>query len=252
MCLNDFYFARCHKTFKYFEDFDNGNIYLNSTSHFWKLENTFQQDKEGEIFSQMGRGYFVTVKSIDFKNIIKNASNFQDVENVIKDDKVCNIIGETSDFSMKIEGYLCCFYLLPKKDVKFISSSGIEFSNMQSKDDFENYITKYIKETKQHEIYLSIYDAEAFCRVFCYVMEQRGYSIRYNKVTYKDLPYLQKIELYKSGNFDDLIFTKPIKYKYQKEYRLFISPPNDNFKDHIIENNIDISNTIIAHYNCTT
>lgn len=250
MNLNDYFLAKCFKKMEYSKAFDNGNIRFGNVEEYWNSENKFQQDKEGEIFSQINKGYIVKTKSPDFEHIIKNASNFQYVEKAIKDDKICNIIGETSDFSMKIEGYLCCFYLLPKKDIKAITNNEIEFIHKKTQDDFENFIVKYIEELKKEEAYVSIYDAYPICKIICDTMKQRGYDIMGNMVTYKNLSIEQKVELFQNRKFSDLIFTKSLDFEYQNEYRLFVSSKDDNMNDHITETGIDITSTIIAQYNC--
>lgn len=250
MNLNDYFFAKCFKEIDYLKSFDNGNIRFGNVEEYWKSENKFQQDKEGEIISQIGKGYIVKAKSPNIGHIIKNHSYFQDVEKAIKNDKICNIIGETSGFSMKINGYLCCFYLLPKKDIKAIANNGIEFIHKKAQDDFEQCIAKYTKELKKEETYVSIYDAYPICKIICDTMKQRGYDIMGNIVTYKNLSIGQKVELFQNRKFSDLIFTKSLDFEYQKEYRLFVSYKDGNMNDHITETGIDITGTIITRYNC--
>ena len=57
MNLNSYFLVKCFRKSDFREGFNSGkNIYINSTTYCWKLENTFQQDLEGLVFHQSDDG----------------------------------------------------------------------------------------------------------------------------------------------------------------------------------------------------
>ena len=72
MNLRDYFFVKCFETANYRESFNDGtNIYINSTAHFWKLENAFQQDFEGMILKQSGKGCVFLQPNRDLSSLLK-------------------------------------------------------------------------------------------------------------------------------------------------------------------------------------
>ncbi|MBR0483567.1 MAG: hypothetical protein IJJ69_02170 [Oscillospiraceae bacterium] len=246
MNLNDFLLVKVFKKSKYMEDFNNGNIYLNSTSYFWNLENTFQQDKEGAIFQQKGRGFLFKGNDA-FLNILWKSSTVDDVIKYTKEENVGQLICETTEFSFRLNGYLCCFYLLPKKDVSF---TGNIFSIIteDAKKDITIFLEKYLNESENHDFYATIYDAEQFCNIFTNGMRNKGYQTIYGKVNYKDIDEAAKILLYQKGDLQSILFTKPIIYNYQKEFRILLNKPSEETKGHISENIIGIEKSIYGSF----
>ena len=111
MILSEYYLLKCFETSEYRRDFLSGeNIYLNSTAHFWSIENAFQQDLEGLVASG-SNGYLLLTKP-GFEEVVKRASSVNEVLETVNG--FGKIIGEGVDFSFRIDGYICCFYLLPK------------------------------------------------------------------------------------------------------------------------------------------
>lgn len=47
MDLNNYILVKCFETQEYMQQFNRVKLYTNSTQHYWKFENIFQQDKEG-------------------------------------------------------------------------------------------------------------------------------------------------------------------------------------------------------------
>lgn len=72
MNLNDYFLLKVFSKSDYMESFNNGSVYLNSTSYFWNMENAFQQDKEGLVFQQSDKGYLIKTKP-GFENIISKS-----------------------------------------------------------------------------------------------------------------------------------------------------------------------------------
>lgn len=243
MNLKDFFLVRCFENSEYRQDFNSGKtIYINSTSHFWNIENTFQQDFEGVIFRQVGEGVLFKAKP-GFEKYIKSAKTYNEIRR--KADEYGEILGETDSFSLSINGYIYCFYLLPKSCVNFIDSK-MFFTNEKAKKDFAYYLQKYLMENK--DFYGCIYDATAFCNIFRNGMLSRGYNCGFGAVEYKDLGLFQKIELFQNKQIEKLVFTKSLKYSYQKEFRFFLSPQNGEYGDHISESGINFCSSIVGTF----
>lgn len=247
MNLNDYYLVKVFGKPEYMKDFNSGNIYLNSTSYFWELENTFQQDKEGLVFQQPynKKGVFLSAKE-GFEEIVKNSFSLEEIIKKSEEKNCDKVICETLNFSFRLEGYICCFYLLPKNDVT-IKENRMFITSETAQKDIDVFLKKYLNEAKTKEIYVSIYNAVNFYNIFAENMKKRGYGLTYGIVKYKDIDERQKIELFQQ-NYKLILFTKPTQYSYQKEFRLFINTPNEQIKKHILLDKIDIHKSLLGSF----
>ena len=246
MNLNDYLLVKAFETAEYREQFNNGDVYLNSTLYFWNLENEFQHDKEGIIFQQEGRGYVVNANN-DFKTILAKSSSLDDIIRHMDSEKVGEIISETKDFSLRIEGYLCCFYLLPKSAVSFTKNT-LSFRSEHERNNLAEFLNRYGSESRTHDFYVSIYDAFTLCNVFIKGMSDKGYNAAYSQVSYKDIDMATKIALFQKGDYNSIIFTKPTKYSYQKEFRILLTKPNEPIKEHVSERGIEIKESSLGSF----
>lgn len=233
MDLNDYILVKCFENQEYEQQFNSGKLYINGTGYYWNLENTFQQDKEGEV-------------------LFIGESNSQDYN--------LTVDGENIDFkvlSARLDGYISCFYLLPKRVLKIDASHRIDIIDDKEKTDFEYFIKRYFKELQKdkpsiEKAYVSFYDARLLCNLIKKEMEMRNFNVSYRKVIYKNLTQSDKDQLFREKNEYMIIFTKPESYKYQKEFRIFInpkSPKSFEYKDHLEENIMDIDKTILLSFN---
>ena len=255
MELKEYYFVKCFTAKKYRDDFNNGvDIHINNNRQFWKKENTFQQDYEGMIFKQNKFGSLIIAKQgcgdiVD--NIIKNSLN-SSYNSVMEELEEYVYSMETKDFSISVDGYICCFYLLPKSEIEFdIENMTFGFSDETKQGSFINYIHEYALENKKHEhkSYVSIYDAYAFMYFFSKGLESQGYSITYDKISYSDVTVSQKIQALKTLDYKTLLFTKPTKYSYQNEFRIFVSQKNnEELKNFLSVNGIDLNQSVVATF----
>lgn len=254
MDLKDYYLVKCFTAQKYRDDFNNGvDIHINNNRIFWKKENTFQQDLEGVIFRQNGNGYlFVPKKGCEpiIEKIMKNPpkTTSKQMMEILAD--YIDVLGSTTDLTISVDGYICCFYLLPKKDIRFdITDNSIAFSD-EVYENILNYIADYARENKKHgeKSYVSIYDAYTFMLVFSQGFKSKGYSIKYGIVSYSDVTVEKKIEALKNSDYKTLIFTKPTKYSYQNEFRIFLPQKDDVLKDYLSESGIDMRPSVVASF----
>ena len=235
--LNDYYLMKCFSKPEYRDDFNSGKqIYMNSTSYFWKQENTFQKDYEGIIFNSEN-GYLLNTNS-DFINVVKTSKSFNELINNVNG---CgNILSDNCSFGSWIEVFLCCFYMLPKKDVKFEKNKMI-FLNEKARYDFVEFITKYLNNENVDAAYCSVYNASRLCSIFVEEFSKRGYSVSYGQVNYEDVSVEQRIKHYQDREYNKLIFSKPKSFEYQKEFRFVLGNKNNQDDEHIVEAGIDLS-----------
>lgn len=250
MNLRDYFFVKCFETANYRESFNDGtNIYINSTAHFWKLENAFQQDFEGMILKQSGKGCVFAAKS-GFEQLIKESSSLDDLIKKSADSGAGKKLFDTSDMNFRLDGYICCFYLLPKSEVSFTKTS-LSILSKAEREDMALFHEKYLNDSTTKMFYASIYDAYTFCQLFCTGMESRGYEITMGAVEYKDVTMIERIKMAQERNYKSIVFTKPTSYSYQKEFRIFLIKKGENTKDHISESGIEIYNSLVCNYDYT-
>jgi len=247
MNLNDYYLVRAFSCFEYREGFNTGNnVYLRSASSLWERENAFQQDKEGMVFEQSGKGFLIAAKP-EFKNIVLESSSVEEILQRAAKENMGQVLCETSNFNFKLDGYLCCFYLLPKSNVKFTQTT-LSITTEEARKDIAFFLEQYLNESDTHDFYVSIYDAVTFCNIFLRGMYDKGYQFSYGSVKYKDIDMMERIRLFQNGDYNSIIFTKSTKYSYQKEFRIFLAKPNEQIQDHISESGIDIFNSILGSF----
>lgn len=245
MNLNDYYLVKAFGKSEYMKDFNSGNIYLNSTSYFWNLENTFQQDKEGLVFQQSGKGFLLKARE-GFEEILKNVSSSEELVEKAEKENIGEVVCETLNGSFRLEGYICCFYLLPKNDA-IVKKNTMFITNEIAREDFIYFLEKYIDESTTNEFYVSVYDALVFYNIFAEEMKKKGYGLTYGMVKYMDINETQKIELFQK-NYKLILFTKPTGYSYQKEFRMFIDTPNEQVKEHILLDKIEINKSLLYSF----
>lgn len=161
--------VKCFRCPEYREQFNHGtNIYINCLRYFWNVENNFQQDNEGLIFRQHNNGYIIQTHGLE-----KEITNYHSTDELMN--KHPNRV--------IINGFICCFYLLPKKDV--VIDNGLKITNPKEEKDFYYFLNKYYKEN--NALYASIYNSANFCYIFCNEMREKGYDVYVGGVKYYDL-----------------------------------------------------------------
>ena len=241
--LEDYYFLRLFDKSHYREEANNGTkLHINNMNYFWENENKFQQDFEGKIFCHSGRGYIISAKD-DIKDIIKSAASVNEILHKLPDKD--NVIFETKDVAFKINGYIYCFYLLPKKSVIF-KNNRMFFTNDKDKNDYNIFIKRYLEENNSY--YGSIYDARVLWYLLCNEMSKKGYKVAANEVEYKALSDIDRIQLFQANKCTELVFTKDVAYKYQREYRFFFSTNNQTMKKFIEVEGIALKKSKIADF----
>ena len=256
MDLKEYYLVKCFTTEKYRDDFNNGvDIHINNNRQFWKKEKAFQQDLEGVVLKQNGDGILFSPKKrceIEVEKIITGYSG-KSLNTLVEElEKYGSIVGSTADFTMSVDGYICCFYLLRKTDIKInIENGSLKFFDSKIKDDFLRFLDKYARENKKHgqKCYASIYDAYAFMSAFSRGFKSIGYSIKYGRVSYSNVTVEKKIEAFNNSDYKTLLFTKPTKYSYQHEFRIFLPKKDNVLKDYLSESGIEMKWCAVLHLN---
>ena len=247
MNLNDYFLVKAFSRPEYMVSFNSGNIYLNSTSYFWKLENTFQQDKEGEVFHQTGKGFIIKARP-GFEKIVMSSSSVEQIINRASEENFGKVICETAEVTFRLEGYICCFYLLPKSDVSFTQST-ISITSEKARRDIAYFLEKYLNESTTKDFNVSIYDAVTFCSIFFEEMKKKGYRLTAGAVEYKNNNEIQKIKQFQNKDFRSILFTKPTQFSYQKEFRIFINNANEQVKENILVGGVEVYKSLLGSFN---
>lgn len=240
MNLTEYYLAKCFDKQGHREAFINGSLFLHSTAYYWTLENTFQQDFEGMIFHQTGKGYLIAADS-EFKKLFQQAESLSDiVENMEEHGK---ILSETTEASFYVNGYLSCFYLLPKNDVH-IENGTFEFTMPEAKRDLLYFFQKYL-EGHEH-VFPVLCDARRLCNCIMSHFEENRYDIAWGSVEYKELELSERLTAYRNRKIEKIVFTKPLSYQYQREFRIFICPKSMPVIDPFVESGVDIASSVVG------
>ena len=158
MNLQDYYLVKLFKKNEYRYGFDSGSyIRINSMKSFWNIENPFQQDYEGKVFGQTGRG-FLFAGNPNFGDKLKNYSSIEEIITDLHNNGT--EVSETTDMTIRVDGYIVCFYLLPRKSVQF-ENNRMMFNDDNEKTKFSIFLQRYYKENGA--FYGSIYNSEQFC-----------------------------------------------------------------------------------------
>ena len=242
MYLNDYYLVRCFSKQKYQDDFNSGILHLNSTAYYWSLENSFQQDFEGQVIRQIGKGYLIKADS-DFKDIV--LSSYPTSEVLERMEGHGRVLAETIDFSVQINGYLACFYLLPKKDV-MIENGKVTFTRVEAEDDLRFFFRKYQENTGS--LYACMYDASSLCERISSYFEDSDYELAWGAVEYKDLSISDRVNAFNNGLIEELVFTKPLSYHYQKEFRFFVSSRTGTPQEDFHKTGLEIAPCLVGTF----
>ena len=242
MHINDYYFVKCFGKQSYRDTFNSGKLFFGHVKKYWVAENTFQQDFEGRILQQEGNGLLIAAKP-GFENVLKQAHSVQDVEEIVEK-RGDIVVAHTTSFSSWINGFICCFYLLPKKDVT-LRNNKMVFANDTVKKGFTDFLTNY---KGKDGVFAGIYDAARLCRAFDEVSTDQGVPSARDIVKYADMNTTQVFTCFNQGDVASIIFTKPKAYDYQREYRFFLSPKVENEHDYYILSGISMTPCIVATF----
>ena len=241
----DYYLIKCYSNKKHCSDFNNGIIYLKQLSYFHNVENDFQQDKEGLIFHQPSNGngslYFIDpIQSGYVSELMKKGEMIKGIE-ILKTKGTQ--MAEIKDLSMNITGFLSCFYLIPKKYLK-VSKDNIDISPLSEYNNLFYFLNNYAKE--QGYTYFSIYDASKLIEKLYNIFNKQNYNVCFGCVTYEDIDEQTKIKWLSEKQIQKIVFTKPLKFKYQREFRFFVNSQYKTTDDSISIISDSLESTIIS------
>lgn len=239
--FKDYYFMKCFPVQKYRDEFNNGKkMYINSVQHFHDSINGFQQDFEGGVFRQEPNtsAYLLMTKS----DLTADEAIDKAINNRLKDDE---LIMETSDFKIYINGYILCLTIIPKQYINFAENSIVFNSKFNIASEFWHLLNQY---SNNKYSYFSVYNAETFMNIFYTEMSRKGFLVESGIVRYEKLDTEKRIK-YSQSDMRKLVFTKDEKYSYQNEFRFFIRQKNnDNTLDHLEVVGVDLRPSLIKSY----
>lgn len=233
MDFNNYILVKCFESLEYQQNFNSGKLYLNCTANYWKLENEFQQNREGEV--------------------LRIDSN----ENCDYELNIGNQVIDFAKLNYRLDGYLMCFYLLPKSAVSIdVKNQSITISD-DEKEKIDTFLKGYLLELQKNNLdmdkaYVTFYDAASFCKLIEKEMSEKSYGVSYGVVRYEDIKQEDKLRLMTSNEWYKIVFIRPKKYEYQRELRFFFTPKlkiDESFKEHIEECVTGIDKTILGGFN---
>ena len=258
--LKKYYLIKCFEKPEYRKSFNEGsNIHISAMQEFFDLEAKFQRDTEGLICEQTPdtTGWLFSappnMRDLLRNNgcLLDNGANIVIPDNCSQESFVdCFLqnaqpIGLTKSMRLSLCGYICCFYLVAKESIQFHQNE-IAFRTDSDRANFFEFLFKYTEE--KNAAYISVYDAFPFVQTFYDGMEKRKYNISFAPVQYEVLSMTKRIEWFLSNQFEKLVFTKDEEFAYQKEFRIFLTKPQQNEQKFIEESGIDFQQTIIKEF----
>lgn len=154
-----------------------------------------------------------------------------------------NQTAETKDLCMNVNGFLTCFYLMSKKCLN-ISKNNIDISPIGEYTNFFYFLNSYAE--KQGYTYFSVYDAPKLITKICQALNHENNNFAFGCVTYQDIGDQTKIKWFLDNQIEKIVFTKPLKFKYQKEFRFFVSPKKQTTCDSISIISDSLESTVVS------
>lgn len=234
----DYYLIKAFPNQDYRDQFNSGKWYINSVEYFHNHGDDFQRDFEGGVFrqTQMSKGMLV---------FSRGQHSFEELLEKYKKDQfaISDIIIPTESFKIFIQGYICCFSLFPKTEMRVDENSIVFARNSFVQKDFYLYLNEYAK--KQGYAFISVYDAECFISKFYRYLTMLGFSVSFGTIKYEPILEEKRIRQFQGGSIRDIVFTKDASYAYQKELRFFLQT-DEEYKEHIEIDGIDLQSSVIC------
>lgn len=222
----NYYLLKCFEKEEYMKDFNSGEkLFINSFKVFHKLENEFQGDFEGGIL----------YKHSGVKMITANREiSLEEALSCFKGDVSEDIaVFPIEDFRFYLNGFVVCFFIMHKAAF-IITDSGICL-NPKSKinEQLSAFLDSYAKESGQ--AFITVYDAKTFLEKFWPSFESKGYNVSAGCVEYEDSTIIDRANWYNNREYDRIVFTKDVRFAYQKEFRIIVQRDDTNDKTNISE-----------------
>lgn len=259
--LEDFYLMKAFEKPEYRERFNSGEqIYLNPLSYYSTCDNSFQKDDEGVIFRQAENGkirMYATPSNMNrflLENQIlleKEGKLFLNPEKSLEDmyavmDKHGKYLGDTMNTNLALDGFLCCFTLIPKVFIEFQDKN---FRFPYTDFSFEDFMRIFENYTENKDFaFVSVYDASSFIESFREGFYSKGYIIEYGPVKYEQKTEIDKIKAFQEQDFHSILFTKGPSYAYQKEFRIIVHSQTQDTTKPLVETGIDFRNHIVQDF----
>lgn len=220
--LQNYLFMRCFSKEEYLRAFVSGkSIYMNSAETFWRIENQFQGDTD------------------ECCVVSKNSNTKWSVwvGNEKPEKKVANVV----DLRFSIKGFLYCMFALPKSF--FAVDNGILLYDEENAicQDFFNALNQYCATVGP--AYICIFDAFSFMNRIREHLELLGLNFACGWISYKDTNETERLQHFMDGHFEKIVFTKQEKYRFQHEFRIFISDSPEE-SDHLELVGVPLDNMI--------
>lgn len=219
--LNDYFLMRLFSSQQYLTKFIEGEVFFNNIMNYREMSNSFQGDeKEGTIIAET--------------NPFEMYINY--------DTPRVQYIGKTKNLILSLNGYACCFFLLPKEFFN-INNGELEYD---TNSPYLSDVKQCMNEYNDGKPFFCIVDAYNFLNNIGSCMKEIGCGFVASPIEYKDMSTTERVSLYRNKQYIDLVMTKPTKYKYQNEYRIFIHFHPNGINDHTFISNVNVKETVFV------
>lgn len=206
--LHDYWLVRCFECKQYLDDLINGKcLHMNSVQKFRESSNKFQGDPN------------------DCAVIVDNEHlQFQCFTGKDAPDEH---IGDIDLSTCAIDGYLYCFFAIPKEFFKIEDDEVYADEESPYYAKFYQYMDEYKANCKDQKCYVGLFDAAAFVHRLEYVLKGMNISYTYGFVTYRKLSSAERMHLFVKKQAEQIVLTKDPSYSYQNEFRFFARTKQD-------------------------
>lgn len=222
--LKKYLFLRCFSEEEYLDSFVSGKcIYMNSVRKFWEITNEFQGDPSECCVASPNSD----IKWSCWVGNGKPEKKLLDVD----------------DFRFSIQGFLYCMFTIPKSFFQVENGNLLYDKENLICQDFVATLKQYRASTDAGRAHICIFDAFQFMNRVGEYFDASGLDFGCGWISYKDEDEIAKIQHMIEGHVERIVFSKPEKYKYQHEFRIFVSKDTQE-NDHLQLTGIPIEDII--------
>ncbi len=199
--LKDYFLFRLFDVEKYLDDFIDGTcIRMNSAKKFHEISNKFQGDPND---------CSITLSDDKVPFTIYLGKDLPEIE-----------IGKTN-LEIGINGYLCCFFAVPKSFFAYKDGELCWDEDSPYFDKINRCFEEYISNSDHKTCYFAAFDAYTLVMRFEKCLKKIGVACNCGFINYTKLDSKSRLKLFAEDKLEEIIMTKDPSYDYQSEFRIF-------------------------------
>ena len=226
--LKGFLLMRCLDCAEYLNDLINGQcLYMNSVERFRKESNKFQGDSNDCVV-------------ITDNDVLPGALW---VGNGVPEKR----LGEANLDKFVLEGYLYCFFALPKAFFKIENNTLMYDTESPYYQYFLKCLQEYKENSRTKSCYVGLFDAVTLVNRLEQSLKRLNLGYTCGFVKYKKLGTSERIKLFAEKCPERIVLTKDPSYSYQSEYRFFVRA-NGKIEDSLQIRGLDLSDILAMKF----